>query len=383
MSSGSPVASGRVKVLHVVGTRPNYMKIAPLMAALEGRPGIEQRLVHTAQHYDRAMSGVFFEEMDLPRPDHFLGVGSGSHGAQVAKVIMGVERVVAEERPDVVVVPGDVNSTMGAAVAAAKMDVPVAHLEAGLRSYDRTMPEERNRVITDHLAELLLTPSRDADSNLAAEGIPPERISFVGNVMIDSLRAYEARARELDIAGGELGVRDHVLVTLHRPTLVDHPERLLEAMETLETVGRSRPVIFPVHPRTRSMLDGEGWRGRHVLLLEPQGYVRFLSLMVTASAVLTDSGGIQEETTVLGVPCFTLRDTTERPITVSEGTNRLLGTGPEALDAFAELVAGARPGPARVPEAWDGHAAGRAADALIDRLRRPEAVTDRGLERTA
>jgi UDP-N-acetylglucosamine 2-epimerase (non-hydrolysing) len=372
-----------VKVLHVVGTRPNFMKIAPLMAALDGYRGVEQRLVHTAQHYDRGMSGVFFEEMDLPHPDHFLGVGSGTHGAQAAKVIVGVEQVVTDDRPDVVVVPGDVNSTMGAAIAAAKLQVPVAHLEAGLRSYDRTMPEEHNRVIADHLAELLLTPSLDADANLAAEGIPTERVRFVGNVMIDSLRRYEGRARELDVPGRELQVQGHLLVTLHRPSLVDHSQRLLEVMQALERVAEERPVVFPVHPRTRSMLDEQGWRGRRVHLLEPQSYVRFLSLMVTASAVLTDSGGIQEETTALGVPCFTLRSTTERPITVSEGTNRVLGTGSEALARFLELLGPARLGPARELERWDGQAAGRAAAALVDRFGDSELVGRKSLERTA
>lgn len=357
-----------MKVLHVVGTRPNFMKIAPLMAALSHEPEVEQRLVHTGQHYDRGMSGVFFEEMELPHPDHFLEVGSGTHGAQTAKVIVGVERVVTAERPDVVVVPGDVNSSMGAAVAAVKLDVPVAHLEAGLRSYDRRMPEEHNRVIVDHLGELLLTPSRDADENLIAEGIPTERISFVGNVMIDSLRRYEARARDLDIARSELGLDDHLLVTLHRPSLVDQPVRLLEVMETLERVAEQRPVIFPVHPRTRSALEGQGWQGRRVRLLEPQSYIRFLSLLAGASAVLTDSGGIQEETTVLGIPCFTLRTTTERPITVSEGTNCLLGTGTEALSSFSTSVLEAQPRPAASLEGWDGRAAGRAGIALLSRF---------------
>jgi UDP-N-acetylglucosamine 2-epimerase (non-hydrolysing) len=372
-----------VKVLHVVGTRPNFMKIAPLMAALSGRSGVEQRLVHTAQHYDRDMSGVFLDEMDLPHPDYFLGVGPGTHGTQGAKVIVGVERVVTEERPDVVVVPGDVNSTMGAAIAAVKLEVPVAHVEAGLRSYDRSMPEEHNRVIADHLAELLLTPSRDADENLAAEGIPAERIRFVGNVMIDSLRRYEDRARELDVGRRELGVEDHLLVTLHRPSLVDDAERLLEVMAALERIAEHRPVIFPVHPRTAAMLDEQGWEQRRVRLLEPQGYIRFLSLLVGASAVLTDSGGIQEETTVLGVPCFTLRDTTERPITVSEGTNCVLGTGSEGLARFEELLPSAAPAPGGILEGWDGQAGQRAADALLDRFGDVQLATGPRLERTA
>jgi UDP-N-acetylglucosamine 2-epimerase (non-hydrolysing) len=342
------------------------MKIAPLMAALEAHQQVEQRLIHTGQHYDRGMSDVFFEEMELPHPHHFLGVGSGTHGEQTARVIMSVERVVVDERPDVIVVPGDVNSTMGAAIAAAKVGVAVAHLEAGLRSYDRAMPEERNRVIADHLAEMLLTPSREADANLDREGIPVERIRFVGNVMIDSLRKYERRARDLRLADDEFGVRDHLLVTLHRPSVVDRADRLLEVMNVLERIAGDRPVLFPVHPRTRTMLDEQGWQPRHVQLLEPQSYIRFLSLMVSATAVLTDSGGIQEETTVLGIPCFTLRTTTERPITVKKGTNMVLGTGIGALARFEDLLPSATQGPPRDLEGWDGHAAVRSADALVD-----------------
>src|SRR5215210_2143164 len=359
------------------------MKIAPLMAALNHRDAVEQRLVHTGQHYDRGMSGVFFEEIDLPHPDHSLAVGSGSHGAQVAKVIVGVERVLAQERPDVVVVPGDVNSTLGAAVASAAAGVPIAHLEAGLRSYDRTMPEENNRVVADHLAELLLTPSRDANENLAAEGIAEARIKFVGNLMIDSLRRYEPVARELDVAGRELGLEDHLLVTLHRPALVDRANELIQVMEMLEDVTRDRPVVFPVHPRTRGMLEAQGWRGGSVLLLAPQSYVRFLSLMVSAAAVLTDSGGIQEETTVLGVPCFTLRATTERPITVAAGTNHVLGTGRKALDLFLELLPAAARRALEPPERWDGRAAARAADALVRRFGAASAGADQPLERMA
>jgi UDP-N-acetylglucosamine 2-epimerase (non-hydrolysing) len=264
-----------------------------------------------------------------------------------------------------------------------KLEVPVAHVEAGLRSYDRSMPEEHNRVIADHLAELLLTPSRDADENLAAEGIPAERIRFVGNVMIDSLRRYEDRARELDVGRRELGVEDHLLVTLHRPSLVDDAERLLEVMAALERIAEHRPVIFPVHPRTAAMLDEQGWEQRRVRLLEPQGYIRFLSLLVGASAVLTDSGGIQEETTVLGVPCFTLRDTTERPITVSEGTNCVLGTGSEALARFEELLPSAAPAPGGILEGWDGQAGQRAADALLDRFGDVQLAAGPRFERTA
>jgi UDP-N-acetylglucosamine 2-epimerase (non-hydrolysing) len=359
--------SAPVKVLHLVGTRPNFMKIAPLMEELTGAENVEQRLVHTGQHYDAALSDAFFEDLALPYPDHFLGVGSGTHGQQTATVILELEPVLEGERPDVVVVPGDVNSTMAAAITAAKLEIPTAHLESGLRSYDRSMPEEHNRVVTDHLADLLLTPSRDADENLLREGIAVERIEFVGNVMIDSLRRHESRARALDVARAELGVEDHVLVTLHRPSLVDHADRLKRVMEALEDVARSRPVLFPVHPRTAGMLEAAGWRTDRVQLLEPQGYLRFLSLMCSASAVLTDSGGIQEETTVLGVPCFTLRANTERPITVSEGTNQVLGVGPEALSRLQAMLPDAQPRGNSVPEGWDGGAASRCATALLRR----------------
>ncbi len=356
-----------MKVLHVVGTRPNFMKVAPVVAALSGQRGVDQLLVHTGQHYDTRLSGAFFEDLALPQPDFFLEVGSGSHGEQTAHVILRLEPVLAAERPDVVVVPGDVNSTLGAAIAAVKLGLPVIHLEAGLRSYDRTMPEEHNRVVVDHLADLLLTPSRDADENLRREGIAGERIAFVGNVMIDSLRAHEVAARALDLGRREYGAEDYLLVTLHRPATVDDPDAMLEVIETLELAARSRPVLFPVHPRTHGMLEGLGWKPRRVRLLEPQGYLRFLSLEASAAVVLTDSGGVQEETTALGVPCLTLRANTERPVTMTEGTNRLLGVGSEALVRLMTELEGPFRGRARRPEGWDGMAAGRVAQLLVER----------------
>jgi UDP-N-acetylglucosamine 2-epimerase (non-hydrolysing) len=262
-----------------------------------------------------------------------------------------------------VLVPGDVNSTFAAALTAAKTGVPVAHLEAGLRSGDRSMPEEHNRVLTDHLAELLLTPSRDADENLIAEGIAPTRVAFVGNTMIDSLLAYQDHARSLGVAA-ELGLEDFLLVTLHRPGLVDHPERFKPVLETLETIAEAHPVIYPIHPRSRRRLDEAGWRPRRVRLIEPESYLRFLSLLMAARAVVTDSGGIQEETTVLGIPCFTLRATTERPITLELGTNTLLGVGEGALTRLLESLDGSRPGEPVELEGWDGHAAERVRDAI-------------------
>lgn len=364
-----------MRVLHVVGTRPNFVKVAPVMAALGHVEGVEQRLVHTGQHYDRSLSDAFFADLDLATPDHFLGIGSGSHAQQAARIMLALEPILMEERPDAVVVPGDVNSTLAAALTASKAGLPLVHLEAGLRSRDRAMPEELNRIVTDHLSDLLLTTSRDADANLVAEGIASSQIAFVGNTMIDSLRRHEHQARELDVARRELGVESHVLVTLHRPALVDDQSALTEVMSALEDVARRRPVIFPAHPRTAGVLDRAGWSGGRVRLIEPQGYLRFLSLEATAAAVVTDSGGVQEETTALGVPCFTLRTTTERPITVTEGTNRVLGTGTEALDALrAALDDGAPPRSRIAPEGWDGQAGDRAARMIVDRLAPPEAA---------
>lgn len=343
------------------------MKVAPVMRALADVPGVVQRLVHTGQHYDPDLSDVFFEDLELPYPDHFLGVGSGSHGVQTARVILGLEPLLSEEEPDALLVPGDVNSTMAGAITAVKMHVPVVHLEAGLRSRDRSMPEEHNRVIADHVADLLLAPSRDAVENLIQEGIPRDRIELVGNTMIDSLRHYESKARSLDIARQEHGAEDYLLVTLHRPSLVDEPELLLEVMDALERLARERTVIFPVHPRTANSLEAAGWSGGAVRLLPPQSYLRFVSLLSSAWAVVTDSGGVQEESTVLGVPCFTLRTTTERPVTVMQGTNRILGIGTEALEALRMALNEPLSREAATPERWDGRAAERVAEAVVQR----------------
>ena len=350
-----------------MGTRPNFMKVAPVVRALDAVLDLEQVLVHTGQHYDPGMSDAFFNDLDLPDPDHYLGVGSGTHTQQTARVMTGLEAVLVEERPNVVVVPGDVNSTLAAALTAAQAGIAVAHLEAGLRSRDHSMPEERNRILTDHAAELLLTPSRDADENLRAEGIDERRIAFVGNTMIDSLRTFESAAGDLDV-GGEIGVEHFLLVTLHRPGLVDHPERFRPVMEALEQVAEERPVVYPIHPRSRQGLEDSGWRPNRVRLLKPLGYLRFLSLLLSADAVLTDSGGIQEETTVLGIPCFTLRANTERPITVQLGTNTVLGVGDSVVESLPRILSGF---PLRQPvelERWDGRAAERVRDAILSRF---------------
>jgi UDP-N-acetylglucosamine 2-epimerase (non-hydrolysing) len=347
--------ASRPLVVHVVGARPNYMKVAPVYAELERRGNLEQRLIHTGQHYDAIMKDVFFAELPLPRPHVALD-------AQTTEdALIGLEGVFTELRPDLVIVAGDVNSTLAGAVAASKCAIPVCHIESGLRSGDWSMPEERNRVITDHLSTLLLTHSDDADKNLVAEALTA-RISFVGNTMIDTLRANEDAALELE-AWREFGLEPggYVLVTLHRPKLVDDPDLLARTIAALDDVAESLPVIFPVHPRTRKNLDGS----TRVLLTEPLPYRQFLSLEAKAAAVVTDSGGIQEETTVLRIPCFTLRENTERPITIELGTNTLLGLEPERLRELPTLLA--KPKHGQIPPLWDGHAGERAAEE-IERL---------------
>jgi UDP-N-acetylglucosamine 2-epimerase (non-hydrolysing) len=352
-----------MRIVHVLGTRPNVVKMAPVIAAVRERFGdAGSAIVHTGQHYDREMSQVFIEELGVPEPDHMLGVGSGTHAEQTARVLERLEPVLGEERPDIVLVPGDVNSTLAASLCAARLGIAVGHVESGLRSFDRTMPEEINRVVADHLSDLLFLHSAEAEDNLGAEGVPAERRRFVGNTMIDTLIALEERFRA-QAAARDLGLQQggYLLVTLHRPALVDGP-LLAGAMDALEQVAGELPVVFPVHPRTRKML-GDRDRGA-VALIEPIGYLDFLSLEADAAAVLTDSGGIQEETTYLGVPCFTLRDNTERPVTVRAGTNTLLGLAPERITEIPALLAGSSPASPQPPEKWDGQAARRVADAL-------------------
>ncbi|MGV1050276.1 MAG: non-hydrolyzing UDP-N-acetylglucosamine 2-epimerase, partial [Solirubrobacterales bacterium] len=310
-----------MRILYVVGTRPNFVKTAPVIGALRERlPDGRHTIVHTGQHYDRLMSEVFLEELGVPAPDHMLEVGSGSHAVQTARTMERLEPVLEQERPDLVIVPGDVNSTLAAALTAVKMGIRVAHVESGLRSFDMTMPEEVNRIVADRFSEYLFLHSEEAIENLRAEGIAEARMHFVGNTMIDTLVALEERFRGAG-AAGRLGVEpgSYALVTLHRPALVDGP-LLPAAVAQLAALARRMPVVFPVHPRTRKMMEGAGGAEAPGLLLsEPLGYIDFLSLLADAGAVLTDSGGIQEETTYLGVPCFTLRDNTERPVTIRAG----------------------------------------------------------------
>lgn len=358
-----------MKILHVVGARPNFPKIAPIMAALARTPALfQQRLLHTGQHYDERMSAIFFRDLDLPQPDVYLGVGSGSHAEQTARIMIQFEQVVLDERPDWVIVVGDVNSTVACALVCAKLGIKLAHVEAGLRSFDRTMPEEINRLVTDQLADLLFTPSPDADAHLLREGIAPERIARVGNVMIDSLIAalpLAARSSILPTLGLTPGA--YGLVTLHRPANVDDPAALAGLLDALQSIARALPLVLPLHPRTRSRIAELGLAERldaDLRLIEPQGYLDFLQLTRHARLVLTDSGGLQEETTFLGVPCLTLRPNTERPITVSQGTNQVIGTQPAAIVAHAHAVLAAPPPARPTIEGWDGHAAERIAARL-------------------
>jgi UDP-N-acetylglucosamine 2-epimerase (non-hydrolysing) len=357
--------SSQPKIAYLVGARPNFVKMAPVVAALRARmPNASHIVVHTGQHYDPQMSEVFLRQLDFPEPDHMLGVGSGTHAQQTARVMERLEPVLAAEMPDLLIIPGDVNSTLGGALVASKVGVPIAHVEAGLRSFDRTMPEEINRLIADQLSDVLLAHSDEALENLSREGIDPSRVHLVGNTMIDTLVACEERFRELRVADS-LGLTpgEFVLVTLHRPSLVDGP--LLDpVMDELSQLGRSTPVVFPVHPRTRAALDGRV-TGANVTLLDPLGYLEFLSLEADAGAVLTDSGGVQEETSYLGVPCFTLRDTTERPVTVRLGTNTVLGLEPVGIRSVTARSGPARPG--AIP-AWDGRASERAAAVIEEYL---------------
>lgn len=355
-----------MQILYVVGTRPNFVKTAPVIGALRARlPDGRHTIVHTGQHYDRLMSDVFLEELGVPAPDYMLEVGSGSHAAQTARTMERLEPVLERERPDLVVVPGDVNSTLAAVLVAVKMGINVAHIESGLRSFDLTMPEEVNRIVADRFSEYLFLHSEEATANLRAEGIADKRMHFVGNTMIDTLVALEDRFRAAGTAA-KLGVEpgSYALVTLHRPALVDGP--LLGAtVEQLATLAESMPVVFPVHPRTRKMMEGVGREQPGLMLIEPLGYLDFLSLEAEAGVVLTDSGGIQEETTYLGVPCFTLRDNTERPVTVRAGTNTLLGLDPAAIAGIPAALAAGGTAPSEPPPRWDGHAAERIADVIV------------------
>ncbi len=375
-------------VICVVGARPNYMKMAPILRAFQSHsPPITVLLVHTGQHYDKDMNDRLFEDLKLPRPDINLEVGSATHAVQTAEVMKRFEPIIDKHNPRCVIVVGDVNSTLACALVAVKKNVPVAHIEAGLRSYDRRMPEEINRILTDQISDRLYTTERSAQENLRLEGIPAERVAFVGNVMIDSLVASRPAARDarktISDAGSDPKVLDHPkgfgVVTLHRPSNVDTPQALGDILGTLREVAGRLPLVFALHPRTRSNIDKFNFQHLvdplQMILLPPQGYLEMLGLMSEASMVLTDSGGLQEETTALGVPCLTLRANTERPITIEQGTNTLVGTDRGAiLSAVDEVLAG-RGKRGRVPEYWDGQAAQRIAADLWQWLAATEATS--------
>lgn len=360
-----------IKVVNVVGARPNFMKMAPIIRAMKRRSGeIGQLLVHTGQHYDDAMSGSFFRDLGMPAPDVNLDVGSGSHAEQTARVMLAFEPLLLDYKPDWVVVVGDVNSTLACALVASKLQIRVAHVESGLRSFDRTMPEEINRLVTDRISDLLLTPSRDADENLLREGVDPDSIARVGNVMIDTLYMQLERAGQSAVLDKlELEPGKFAVLTLHRPSNVDDPETLRDLFSALGQIAAGMKIVFPAHPRTLARMREFGIDPpAGMLVIDPLGYVDFLKLWSNSRMTLTDSGGLQEETTALGIPCLTLRQNTERPITIEEGTNHLVGRDPALIKSVAdEAMSGDGSQKPRIPELWDGHAAERIVDELIVR----------------
>lgn len=354
-----------MKIICIAGARPNFMKIAPLMTLFRAKPAIEAILVHTGQHYDEKMSDLFFRQLEIPKPDINLGCGGGSHTQQTASIMTAFETVVLEHRPDAILVVGDVNSTIACGLVAVKLGVKLIHVEAGLRSGDRSMPEEINRLLTDAISDLLFCTEKSGVENLRREGVAEEKVHFVGNVMIDTLLKNRAKAEASTILEDlSLAPRCYAVVTLHRPSNVDEPKALAGLVTVLEAIQSDMPVVFPVHPRTRKQLDAVGLSARvdnmtNLRLMEPIGYLEFLKLMASARIVLTDSGGIQEETTILRIPCLTLRDNTERPATCEIGSNRLVGTVPEKIiSAYREAMANDQKQTA-IPPLWDGHAAER------------------------
>ncbi|MCA9731243.1 UDP-N-acetylglucosamine 2-epimerase (non-hydrolyzing) [candidate division KSB1 bacterium] len=363
----------KLKIINVVGARPNFMKIAPIVDEMRKYEGIEQFLLHTGQHYDHKMSDLFFNHLGLPKPDCYLGVGSGGHGLQTGKVMIEFEEVVKKEKPDIVLVVGDVNSTIACSLVAVKMGVKVVHVEAGLRSFDRTMPEEINRILTDQISDYLFLTEKSAFKNLENEGIDTAKAHFVGNVMIDSLLKHREKASTLPILEElEIEPRNFALVTLHRPANVDDPVVCTNLIKTLCTISEKLPVVFPVHPRTRKQMSVFGLddivaKYPNLRLIEPMGYLDFLKCTDNAKFVLTDSGGIQEETTVLGVPCITARDNTERPITAEIGTNVIVGRDTDRLLAEANKILAGEGKKGEVPELWDGKAAERIVKVLWER----------------
>jgi UDP-N-acetylglucosamine 2-epimerase (non-hydrolysing) len=366
-----------IRIILLAGARPNFMKIAPLIRAIDkhnvpSRNHIEAILVHTGQHYDHEMSQVFFQDLKLPRPDVYLGVGSGTHAEQTGKIMIELEKVLLKERPDLVIVVGDVNSTLAGALATAKLGILVAHVEAGLRSGDRSMPEEINRLLTDAISDYLFTPSSDADDNLKKEGIPAEKIFLVGNIMVDSLLHNRKAIEKSQILSRlKLTPKTYALLTMHRPNNVDSRESLLSRGKAIKRISLRIPVVFPIHPRTKKNIEKfklqSFFESKHILLTEPLSYFDFLKLTANARLVMTDSGGIQEETTVLNVPCLTLRDSTERPITISQGTNTLVGNETSRIIEEATKILDNKGKKGRIPPFWDGRTAQRIVNIICQR----------------
>lgn len=374
-----------MKVIQVVGARPNFMKVAPLHRAIKNLPGWTSKIVHTGQHFDAKMSDIFFTQLELPKPDFFLGIGGGSHTEVTAKIMLAFEKIVESEKPDLIIVVGDVTSTLACTLVAVKMGIPLAHVEAGLRSGDRTMPEEINRILTDSVANYLFVTEQSGLDHLKREGVPEEKVFFTGNVMIDSLVRYQEKAKSSTILGdlilqpsdpknrsevSRLRETDYIVMTMHRPANVDTETGLKAILELIELSTSKIKVVFPIHPRTRSNMDKFGLKDRltknkNLILTEPLGYLEFIQLMTHSKAILTDSGGIQEETTYLGIPCLTFRDSTERPITITLGTNQLLADlNPKITFAALEEILAGNSKKGQIPPLWDGHSAERIAENL-------------------
>ena len=358
------------RILNIVGARPNFMKIAPLMTAMLKSELIEPILIHTGQHYDEKMSKLFFEELEIPKPEVNLGVGSGSQAKQVAKIMEGFDDICEQYKPDAILVVGDVNSTMACSIVAAKLGIKIIHMEAGLRSYDRRMPEEINRIVTDSLADLLLTPSEDGTENLLKEGISPDKIKLVGNIMIDTLLHFLPKAEKSDVLEKlSISKNEYVAVTLHRPSTVDDADNLKSVLETLGKIQEKIKIVFPIHPRTRKNIELYGLNklveeSSNLILTEPLGYLDFQKLMSNSKFMITDSGGVQEETTALKIPCITVRENTERPVTIWEGTNEIVGFDMEKLLFYANKAISGDWKESRIPQYWDGKTAERVVDTI-------------------
>ncbi len=361
------------KIISVVGARPNFMKVAPIHRAFQKySSGAVHLICHTGQHYDEKMSKIFFDDLELPHPHFYLGVGSGSHAEQTAKIMIGFEKVLLDEKPDMIIVVGDVNSTIACSLVAAKLNIKVTHVEAGLRSFDRQMPEEINRLLTDEISDLLFVTEKSGIENLKREGVPDEKMFFVGNVMIDSLVHFLPKAEQSGVLGDyNLTPGEFVLVTLHRPSNVDSESFLKRIAGTFNLIGEKKKIIFPVHPRTRKNMESFGLNGTltpNLIMTDPIGYIDFLSLTRNAGLIITDSGGIQEESTFLGVQCITVRENTERPVTVEVGTNQLIGTNLDAVEEAALSVINGNLKKGSIPELWDGKAAERIAAIIMQKI---------------